>query len=325
MFQPRPILRLLTLAASILGVACDGGGPIDPGTLRFGQVGGMQLTVVAPLALGLGEMEQVLTWTSDGHWTVREEVRYRGVVGDASMQQLEGSSDALANTYAQWITDANDNPGLQLFVEGLDPDLDPSCAVIHSRVTLQIDDAPSGQSESWTRCVPGFLQSLTPFGALPDPGAPRVANLARLARDYTVGESFESAYEGTQPFATLDKGEDTPSGLSAPTVIHDAPSYEAFWAIHAPGRPLPPVDFAEETVIVAARGERREAGDSLEVRAVKPAGALGTVVTLVERVPGDFCSPAEVTHVPFHIIVTPRVPDPVSFQSPVLTELVDCG
>ena len=180
----------------ILGVACDGGGPIDPGTLRFGQVGGIKLTVVAPLALGLGEMEQILTWTSDGRWGVEEEVRYKGIVGDASTQRLEGSSDALANTYAQWITDANDNPGLKLFVDGLDPDLDPSCAVIHSRVTLEISDTPSGQSESWTRCVPGFLQSLTPFGALPDPGAPRVANLARLARDYTVGESFESAYEG---------------------------------------------------------------------------------------------------------------------------------
>jgi hypothetical protein len=325
MFQSRWILRLLTLAAPILGVACDGGGPIDPGTLRFGQVGGIKLTVVAPLALGLGEMEQILTWTSDGRWGVEEEVRYKGIVGDASTQRLEGSSDALANTYAQWITDANDNPGLKLFVDGLDPDLDPSCAVIHSRVTLEISDTPSGQSESWTRCVPGFLQSLTPFGALPDPGAPRVANLARLARDYTVGESFESAYEGTQPFATLDKGEDTPSGLSAPTVINDAPSFEAFWAIHAPGQMVPPVDFAEETVVVASRGERREAGDSLEVRAVKPAGPLGTVVTLVQRVPGDFCSPAEVTHVPFHIIVTPRVPQPVSFQTPVLTELVDCG
>lgn len=325
MFLSRRTLRHFVLAASIVGVGCDSGGPIDPGTLRFGQVGGMQLTIVAPLALGLGEMEQILTWTSDGHWTVQEEVRYKGVVGDASMQELEGSSEALANTYAQWITDANDNPGLKLFVEGLDPDLDPTCAIIHSRVTLEITDTPSGQSESWTRCVPGFLQSLTPFGALPDPGAPRVANLARLARDYTVGESFQSAYQGTQPFATIDKGEDTPSALSAPAVIQDGPSFEAFWAIHAPGVQLPPVDFAEETVVVAARGERREAGDSLEVRAIRPAGALGTVVTLVQRVPGDFCSPAEVTHVPFHIVVTPRVPNPVSFQSPVLTELVDCG
>lgn len=302
---------------------CDGGGPIDPGALRFGQIGGMQVTVVAPLALGLGEMEQILSWTSDGRWTVHEEVRYRGVVGDAAGQELEAPSAALANTYAQWITDADGNPGLRL--GDLDQDLDPTCAVIHSRVTLRIDDTPSGESRSWTRCVPGFLQSLTPFGALPDPGAPRVANLARLARDYTVGEQFESAYAGTQPFATLDKGEDTPSGLTAPTVIQDAIAFEAFWAIHAPGQVVPPVDFAEETVVVAARGERREAGDSLEVRAVRPAGQLGTVITLVERLPGDFCSPAEVRHVPFHVIVTPRLLSPVSFQSPILTELVDCG
>ena len=321
----RPVALLVpALAAALFGAACDSGGPIDPGTLRFGQIGSLELTVVAPLALGLGETEQILTWRSDGRWEVREEVRYRGLVGDVSMTRLDGSSEALANAYAQWITDVNDNPGLTLFVPELDPALDPVCPVTRSRVTIRIEDTPSGSSESWTRCVPGFLQDLG-FQAGPDAAAPRVANLARLARDYTVGENFISAHAATQPFGTLDKGENTPTGLTAPVVIQNEAAFEAFWALHAPGTILPPVDFAEETVIVAAQGERREAGDSIEVRAVRPGGAQGTVITLVERVPGDFCSPAEQIHVPFHVVVTPRTPAPVSFQTPVRVERVDCG
>ncbi|MEQ9569930.1 MAG: hypothetical protein RLN75_07040 [Longimicrobiales bacterium] len=319
-----PLLSTLALALASLAAACESGGPVDPGTLRFGQIGSMQLTVVAPLALGLGETEQVLTWTSSGFWTVREEVRYRGLVGDVTERELEGSPDPLANAYAQWITDVNDNPGLSLFIDELDPDLDPDCLVTQSRITLALHDDTKDETRSWTRCVPGFLQDLG-FNAGPDPAAPRVANLARLARDYTVGGNFRSAHEATQPFGTLDKGEDTPSGLTAPVIIQTAQQFESFWALHAPGTALPPVDFEAETVIVAARGERREAGDSLAVRAVRPTGSRGAVITLVERVPGDFCSPAELTHVPFHVVVTPRLAEPVSIQTPVLVELVNCG
>ena len=318
------LLRRSALALALVATACDSGGPIDPGSLRFGQIGTMQLTVVAPLALGAGETEQILTWRSDGRWELREEVRYRELVGDVASRRLEGPSQSLATAYAQWITDVNDNPGLSLFVDGLDPSLDPTCSVTRSRVTIRIDDDPSGQSESWTRCVPGFMQDLG-FQAGPDPAAPRVANLARLARDYTLGEGFPAAHAATQPFGTLDKGEDTPTALEEPIIIQDEFTFDEFWAIHRPGTVAPPVDFETETVIVAARGERREAGDSIEVRGVRPGGAQGTVITLVERVPGDFCSPAEQTHVPFHIVVTPLAPDPISFQRPVTVERVDCG
>ncbi len=323
MRQTHRFSRFLVLAALCMGLSCDAGGPVDPGTLRFGQLGEMRLRVIAPLALGLGELEQVLTWRSDGRWEVHEEVRYRGLVGDVTLHRLEGSSEALANSYSQWITDVNDNPGLTLFVDDLDPDLDPVCAITFSRVTLSIDDSTSGESVSYTRCVQGFLESLS-FRAEPDPSASRVANLSRLARDYTVGTAFRPAYERTQPFGTLEKGGDTPSGLVAPVVIQTQQDFDAFWSVHAPADPSPIVDFQQETVIVAARGERREAGDSLEVRVVSPVGE-GTVITLVERVPGNFCAPAERSHVPYHIVVTPRVARPVSFQSPVLVELVDCG
>lgn len=76
-------------------------------------------------------------------------------------------------------------------------------------------------------------------------------------------------------------------------------------------------------VLVAAVGERHEAGDSVEVRRVVPADG-GTLAEAFERVPGNFCSPAERTHVPFHVVVAPLAPLPVTFPE-IVVERVPCG
>ena len=83
------------------------------------------------------------------------------------------------------------------------------------------------------------------------------------------------------------------------------------------------VDFAEDMVVVGAVGVREEAGDSVEIRRVLTVQD-GSVVTLFERAPGDFCSPAARSHIPFHIVRTPRIPFPVVFTE-VEVERVPCG
>ncbi len=50
----------------------------------------------------------------------------------------------------------------------------------------------------------------------------------------------------------------------------------------------------------------------------------GTLTHLVERVPGDFCSPVARTHYPFHIVVAPMTPTPIQFAN-VGLEFVSCG
>jgi hypothetical protein len=85
----------------------------------------------------------------------------------------------------------------------------------------------------------------------------------------------------------------------------------------------PPVDWAEEVVLVAAVGVRSEAGDSVEIRRILQTGE-GTQVTLFERVPGDFCSPAAREHFPVHIVVAPRTALPIRF-SEIQKERVPCG
>jgi len=310
------------LAALTVFAACDDTSPTTPGTTRFGQVGVVEVRLVTPLTSESGRLEQTITWTSRGDWTLREEIFYRELPGDATELALVGDRDVAAGVYAQWISQVNEAPGLNLFVESLDPELDPDCSANQTRVTLQITDDVRDESESWTRCAPGSLSSLTPTGSGPDPAAARVVNAASLLRDYTVGSRFLSAYRGSLPFGTLARGEDSPRVFSQSVVFGTEAEYLDYWTSLSDDE-APAVDFEREVVLLAAVGIRNEAGDSVEVRRVVPV-ETGTLVDIVQRVPGNFCSPASRQQAPYHLIVAPRLSDPIRFGE-VQLERVPCG
>src|SRR5690606_29371590 len=188
----------------------------------------------------------------------------------------------LAYHYAVWITQVNEHPGLQLFIEDLDPTLDEPCRLGESRIILAIRDAVLEQERRWVRCVEGSLGSLTSAGAGPDAAASRVANAALLLREYVFPQGFTSGFHPTMPFATLARGE-TAVPLDQPWVIDSPQAWQQFWTAHA-GAPaaVPPVDFLRDVVVVAAIGQRFEAGEYVEVRRVLPVGE-GTLVQVVWR------------------------------------------
>lgn len=322
------------LALLLAGVAaCGDDPPVGPGTQRFGQVGRIRVELSVPLQLGEGELRQTLTWSSTGPWELTESIAYRELAGDDDSRQSVRIPDVLAGSYATWIAQVNEVPSLSLFIDALEPDgtgppvtcVDPQRFVFRSRLTVTIRDAGRGEEMSWTRCVNGRLESLTTSGAGPDAAAARVAAAAILARDYALGEGFQSAYAASVPFGTVDRGEDSGAEPSSSFILTRQDEWQAFWRAHrGPGETAPTVDFGKDMVIVAAVGLRLEAGDSVEVRKVLPVGD-GTFVQRVERVPGDFCSPAEKRHYPFHVVVLPIVPRPVRFVEPVAVERVPCG
>lgn len=333
---PHPISclrRLILIRAAVMLVqfslifgvaACGESGTTAPESLRYAQVGSMELVIRSPIALGAGMLEQRLTWRSDGAWALDERISYGAMLGDEHENRTSPPTPITAGHYAQWITQVNDNPGLSLFVSQLDPDLQPECRVPSSALELTLTDETSRTRRSWSRCTTGFLSDLTPVGAGPDPAAARVANAATLARDFTIGSAFRSAFAGTLPFGTLLKGESRTAVIARAAVITSADGFSSLWSELNPGQPQPTIDFDEQTVILAAVGERIEAGDSVEVRRVLPV-ARGTVIELVERIPGNFCSPAERRHYPYHLVVTPRLEAPVRFTSPIDIERVPCG
>jgi hypothetical protein len=314
----------LTIAVLAALVSACGEGGTEPGSLRFGQLGEVRLHIATPLLLGQGELQQSLTWNSSGPWQLTEAIAYRGEPGDTNTFVSVMNPEVLAGSYAVWITQINDIQSLRLFIPDLDQTLDPDCGPSRSRVTLRIRDAVLSQEARWARCVEGGLSNLATGGAGPDPAAGRVANAALLLRDYTLPATFLSSFHGSYPFATLVRGDHTPVLLDAPVAIESTAAWAQFWTTHTGSVVgLPAVDFSRDVVLAAGIGRRFEAGESVEVRRVLPVGE-GTIVEVVWRVPGNFCSPVNREHRPFHVVVAPKVPTPIVFAQTVREE-VPCG
>ncbi len=326
----RSVARGLALPlVLLLSVACADGGT-DPDTLRFGQVGEVQIEVTTPIgARDRGTVRQVLVWASDGPWELTETISYRGLRGDVDVRPSQGNPGTFASAYASLITLVNESSGVKLFTEEVAQDLDPECGPARTRVDFRIRDESRGATADWTRCTTGTLESLSPEAARPDAGAVRVIQAALLARDFSLGEDFRSVYHGSVPFGTLDRGSDSGANLPGPRAFVGrqgrAPGdWLPFWIQHTGGDDTPPeVDWSEEMVIAGAVGVREEAGDSVEVRKILSVDR-GSLVEIWERVPGNFCSPADLTHVPFHIVVAPRTPNPIRFGD-IRVEQVPCG
>jgi hypothetical protein len=317
----RALVGLAVVAVGL--VACGDDGGIDPEALRIGQLGRIEVKLEAPLGLGDGQLEQTLVWGSAGAWALTERVSYRGLVGDETFRRSLGDPSQFAGAYAELIRQVNEQEAQKLFIEDLPAtDLSP-CTLTQTRLTFTIRDDARSRTYAWVRCADGSLGTLTPAGAGPDAAASRLVLATLIAREATVGEKWASTYLPTVPFGTLDRGEDSGSPLTAPATFIDAGGFQAFWAEHAPSRALPTVDFSKEMVVVGIVGTRKEAGDSVEVRRVLPV-YQGTVIEVFERLPGEFCSPAARTHVPYHVVVAPRTPIPHRFAD-IRKEPVSCG
>lgn len=316
--------RILPLIVAAAVAGCDGGSGTDPGSLRFGQVGEIRATLLVPLAVDQGELLQTVVWASSGAWTITERISYLNVLGDENVQRSPGDPAAFAAAYAGLITQLNETEGLTLFTGELDQNLAPTCRVAETTVIFTLRDDARDDQITWVRCSTGALSNITPAGAGPDLAASRVVQAVTLTRQFTVSNDFLSVYTGSVPFQTLDRGEDSLSDLGQSFTFTTPVGWPEFWKAHVGRDEAPPqVDFDRDMVVIGAVGLRFEAGDSVEVRRILQI-AGGTLAEVVERVPGDFCSPAARTHRPFHIVLAPKTDPPVRF-SQAKVELVPCG
>ena len=111
---PRWVDRILPIAVALLG-ACDSGSGPDPASLRFGQLGQIRVTLLVPLAVDQGELQQTLIWESSGAWELTERISYLGVLGEENVTKSPGEPSAYASAYAGVITQINQTEGLTLF------------------------------------------------------------------------------------------------------------------------------------------------------------------------------------------------------------------
>lgn len=326
---------LLALAMAVSAAACSDDTPIDPASLRFGQLGRVEIAVAAPRGQTtdslkeMGSLDQTLVWNSSGAWYLTEAISYRELVGDETRHRYPGDPGQFAGAYATLITQLNDIEAQKLFLPDTvlpQDDTTTTCGPTRTRLSFSIYDDARGEEAHWVQCADGSLDNLTPVGAGPAPGAARLVLATLLARSATVGDAWRSAYSGSVPFGTLDRGENSSSSLTSPVTYIDAKGFEAFWAGHVGGaanKPVPEVDFNTDMVVVGLVGVRQEAGDSVEVRRILQVDE-GTLTEVYERIPGEFCSPAARVHTPYHIVVAPRTPIPHRFAD-VRVEQVPCG
>lgn len=315
------------LGAVLALMAGCGSDTTTPDAFRFGQVGEVEVVVSTPIGSGDGLIQQRLRWASSGEWSLQEQISYGDLVGDDRFERNVTDLEQSARQYGDAITHLTENSGESLFVDSLRTDLDPDCGRGTSRITFTIRDQVRDEERTWIRCAEGSLGNLDPATAGPDGAyASRIVQAVQTVRLGTVeakGDKFKSQYVGSLPFGTLDRGESSGSSLTAPTVFTSFDPWQNFWAQHAGLRPIPPVNFDSSMVVVAMVGPREEAGDSVEVRRILQVGD-STQVEYVERVPGDYCSPAGRIHSPYHVVVAPRAPGPFHFVL-LPREDVPCG
>lgn len=317
------LLALCAMAGAVLSTACGEDTIPDPEALRFGQIGRIVVEMDTPLELGNGHWLQVLTWGSSGAWSLEESISYRGLVGDDDSRRLIDDPTQSVGAYAEVIIQLNDTYGLKLDIPDLPQDEEVECGPGRTHVVFTIQDDAKEDSRTWIACVSGSLATVKTEDAAPAPAASRIAQAVRIVRDATLGQSWTSPYTGSLAFGTLDRGANSGSSLFEPTTITNASDWSTFWLTHAPSRPKPLVDFGTDMVVVAIVGIRQEAGDSLEVHRILPVDN-GTQIEIVELVPGDFCSPASLTHVPYHIVVAPKAPRSHRFAA-IVRQPVPCG
>ena len=317
------------LMIAAFAAACGDDIPIGPNALRFGLSGRISIHLETPLRVDPGTLTpagmliQRLEWQSSGAWRVYERISYRGLTGDETLIRNSGDPFGFVGAYVQLITTVSSVEGLELDVPELPIGVTDECGPGRTRITFSITDLPRDSTSMWQQCADGSLSELRTVNAGPRPAAARLVQATLAARDATFGPDRLSAYNGSVPFGTLDRGEETLAMPAAPFVVLDDAAWSAFWLDHSGGTEPPEVNFDIEMVIVAAVGRRDEAGDSVEVRQILQVDN-GTLAHLFERVPGDFCSPVARTHYPFHIVISPVTPTPIRFAD-INLEFVPCG
>jgi hypothetical protein len=110
------------------------------------------------------------------------------------------------------------------------------------------------------------------------------------------------------------------SGLTdaARLVITDAAGWASAWGqLYAPYQPqpaLPEVDFAAQSVLVAALGERSTGGYDIRIDSVLRFEG-GTIVYVTTAAPGQNCVTTQALSQPAHLVRLARPVQPVVFQT----------
>jgi hypothetical protein len=117
----------------------------------------------------------------------------------------------------------------------------------------------------------------------------------------------------SMPIRSLDKATQSFVDTARQVTARTPDEWAAIWKQHAPGRPMPAVDFSREMVVGVFLGSRNRAGYSVEIVGVEKEGN-GLVVRYKESVPGRSTMSAQIITMPVHLVAVPKTEGTVRFE-----------
>lgn len=111
----------------------------------------------------------------------------------------------------------------------------------------------------------------------------------------------------------IDRGPQ--SGITEPrqVTVRSAAEWESLWQMHAPQRPLPPIEFARDMVVGVFLGSRPTAGYTVDIARVRDEGGT-TIVEYRETLPRPDAILAQVLTAPFVLVAIPARGGDVRFE-----------
>jgi VWFA-related protein len=194
----------------------------------------------------------------------------------------------------------------------------PGLYVLRVSAESRVADRVSVNRETIINVLPGV--PTTTSATKPAPNAP-VAPVAPTAAPggATAGKPApvtpvapERVLTPVQPI-TLNNDMMSGVGRAEQVVARTADEWQALWRRHAPGRPVPAVDFAKNMVVAVFLGSRPSGGYQVEITRVRSDGTA-LIVEWAERRPGPDQMAAQVITAPAHIVAVPRHAGDVRFE-----------
>lgn len=124
------------------------------------------------------------------------------------------------------------------------------------------------------------------------------------------------------PMTELARGAYSQLTVERMQVIRDAGTLAELWSQAQVRDPVPPIDFEEQMVVLAALGERRTGGYRVDILRVAET-ETGLVVHVQVSTPGRGCMVTQALTQPYHFVAVPASDAPVDFE--VSHQRVSCG
>jgi len=114
------------------------------------------------------------------------------------------------------------------------------------------------------------------------------------------------------PFTTISQSDNSGVEEARQVVVRTPEAWKALWKEHAPGQPMPAVDFTRSMVVGVFLGSRSTSGYRVTITGIEGDGSSAAVTYREER-PGGRDILAQVITFPHHLVRVERIAGEVTF------------